>query len=191
MSRGLTSAQRAAAAGPHRRVVPLLEMYFDSGTLRLALAPWDIVVGGETYIHTGPLLSINPFHESATSTEGIEATITGLDAAMLTIASQEPYRGRVLRLLKAWLHSETNEVIGNPVPTFLGRMQSMVISEKNDECTIRVVAEHYEAELRRPAPLRLNHADQQRLFPGDRGCEYVEETVEKSVVWPSKEAMRQ
>jgi hypothetical protein len=190
MSRGLTTGQTNAIAQPHVAVVPLLEMIFDSGTLRLALNSFDIVSGGNTYVATGPVLSVQKVSESASSIEGVQFTMSGLDPAIIALATQEPYQGRIARLLKAYVDPSTNQVIGNPLAFFPGRMRSMSISETNSKAAVTLTVEHFDAEFDRPWPLRFSNTDQQRLFPGDRGCEYAEQMTEKSLVWPAKEALR-
>lgn len=190
MTRGLSSAELAAAAGGHRQRAPLLEILFDSGPLRLAMWPWNIPVGGDTYIGTGALMSMRELTESEDSIEGMEFVMDGLDAAVLELAALEPYRGRIVRLLKAFVSADTNLVVDTPKVAFIGRINSMPIEEKNDLCRVTLTAEHFEAELRRPAPMRLNSSDQQRLYPGDLGCDYVETMTEKQIVWPSAETLR-
>lgn len=189
MTRGLSSAQLTAAAARHVAAVALVELHFDSGAIYMALAPWSITYGDDTYYHTGPLASVRALAEAGASFEGIELAMTGLEPAVLGYAATEPYRGRLVRLLKGYLDPQTHALIGPPVVQFIGRMQAMSITETNGTCTAALVAEHYEAELQRPAPLRLNDADQQRLYPGDLGCEFAEEMVEKELIWPAREAL--
>lgn len=186
MSRDLTVAQKTAADGKHRKTAPLLELLFDSGTLRISLAQWDIVVGAITYSRLNSLLEVQPLQESSGSIEGFNFTLSGLDPAIIVIATQEQYRGRIVRLMKVYLNADTNAVIGAPSVRWVGRMRSMAIQETNDKCTVALAAEHYEAELTRAAPLRFNDSDQQRLYPGDLGCQYVEEMVDKTLVWPAR-----
>lgn len=190
MTRGLDAAEVTASQQPHRIVVPLIEAVFDSGPLRLAISPWPIEVGGNTFVAAGAAMKVRDMIESAGSTEGLTLELSGLDPAIIAIATQEPYQGRVLRLLKAFLHADTHQLVATPKAPFVGRMRSMSIVETNDLCTVTVTVEHYEAELRRPAPLRMNDADQQRLYPGDLGCQYAEQMTEKSIVWPAKEALQ-
>lgn len=190
MSRGLTPAQLAAATGRHLQVAPLVELAFDAGTLRLTTAPWDIVTGAGTWMTMGALLSIAQTTESAGSFEGAEFVLSGLDAAIVAIAAGEPYQGRLARLLKAYLDAESNQPIGEPVVQFVGRMRVMTLSETNNQASVAIQCEHYEAELQRAAPLRLNDADQQRLYPGDLGAQYVEAMTERQLIWPSREVMR-
>ncbi|HEY0684769.1 MAG TPA: hypothetical protein VGD45_20700 [Steroidobacter sp.] len=189
MSRGLAAQELSAVTASHRAIAPCIEALFDSGALRLTLAPWDLTFGGNTYIAAGALINVREAREATGSVEGLEFSLTGLDPAILTIATQEPYRGRVIRLQKGIFNTATNTLIANPRTWFLGRMKSMVITETNNSCTVTVVAEHYEAALGRPSPLRLNDADQQRMYPGDRGCEWVEAMTERNIVWPAREAL--
>lgn len=188
MSRGLSVAEINASAGPHRSVAPLIEMYFDSGTLRLAVAPWNITVGANTYIRAP--VEPQKLKESALSSEGLSLKLSGLSTDILVLMTAEPYHGRTIRLLKAYLQPDTGGVYDVPKPWFIGRMRNMVGSETNSRADVMLFAEHYDVELQRPAPLLYTDADQQRLFPGDRGCEYTARNADKTVVWPSKEAQK-
>lgn len=187
MSHDLTAAQLTASAGRHRIRIWLFELYFASGTLRLALGPWDVPIGADTYIRA-KVESIRQLREAANSIEGLQASMTGLDTAMMTIATQENYRGKLIRALRAYVNSDTHQVIDTPKVRFIGRMRELTPTEQNDRCSITLVAEHFDAELKRPSPTRLNDAEQQRLYPGDLGGQYVESMVERILVWPSREA---
>lgn len=189
MSRGLSSAEVTASQASHRGAAPLIELNFDSGTLRLTLAPWNITQGGNTWISTGTLMSVRPVRESVGSIEGLQFSMSGLSPQVIQLAATERYRGRIVRLLKAHFNMNTNQIIDTPKAWFVGRMRQMNIVETNQQCTVDVTAEHYEAELSRPVPLRYNDADQQRLYPGDLGCQHVEKMSELKLVWPSKRAL--
>lgn len=186
MSRDLTTAQKTAADGKHRKSAPLIDVTFNSGVLRLSLAPWDIVVGANTFFRINTLKEVKPFTESAGSIEGLSFVLSGIDPAIIAIATQEQVVGKILRLMKVYFDPDTNVAIGTPSVRSIWRLKSMPIQETNDKCEVAVNAEHYEAELTEPAPLRLNDNDQQRLYPGDLGCQYVEEMVDKSLVWPAR-----
>lgn len=189
MSRDLSVAQQTATTARHRQVAALIELLFISGTLRLTSAPWDVHVGADTYLKSNRPSYIRPLKEATGSVEGLELGMSGLNTAIVDIAAAEPYHGRLVKLYKAYLDADTNAVIGSPVIQFVGRMKVMSISETNNEASIVVSAEHYEIDLQRPAPLRYNGADQERLFPGDKGCEFVEQLAEKKIVWPHREVL--
>ncbi|MGG4774824.1 hypothetical protein ACLO87_09345 [Paenalcaligenes sp. Me52] len=189
MSRGLTTEQRAAATASHRMAIALVDIHFASGRLSLALSPWDVSYSGVTFHRTGPLMKIEAAHESSKSFEGIVMSMSGLDPSIMELAAHEQYRGRLVRVLKAYVNPESGDLIGDPTVQFIGRLRSMPIAENNNECTVSLRAEHYEAELQRPAPLRLNNADQERLYPDDKGAEYADLLEDKVVVWPAREAL--
>lgn len=188
MSRGLSVAQQNASQSSHRIVIPLIELFFDSGTLRLAAGVSDLIVGAETYTRAN--ISVQPLGESASSTEGFQFGMNGLDPAIIQLADTEPYQGRIGRLLKAYLQADSNQIIGTPVVHFIGRMRNIPTSESNSMAEVTVALEHYDAELSRPAPLRWADADQQRLFPGDKGCEHASTNSDKTINWPSKSAVK-
>jgi hypothetical protein len=190
MSRGLSSPQLTASAASHRVNVPLIEMLFDSGALRLAMAPWAIVVGADTYVATGAALKISAAKEDSTGLQGLTFGMSGLDAAIIAIATAEPYRGRLVYFRKGRLDTSTHALIGTPTIEWVGRMRDMRIVESNNTCEVSLAAEHYELELTRPSPRRWNDADQQRDFPGDKGCEYASQMTEKFLPFPAKEALR-
>lgn len=187
MSRGLSPAQLAAATGRHYQVAPLVELYFGTGTLRFTLAPFNIVVGANTYLATGPFGSIKEVAEASSSLEGMEFALSGVDTAIVDIATGVAYHGRLVKLLKAYLDAETNAIIGTPVVQWVGRMKAMSISETNSTASVTVQADHYDVELQQGSPLRWNNVDQQAMYPGDLGCEHVEAMVDVNLVWPAKE----
>ena len=190
MSNGLSLDQQVAIAQRHYQSAPMVEFAFDDGALFLTTAPFDVMYGGDTYLSTGGLGAIDALTKSSGSTEGMRFTLSGVDDELLAIATAEPYQGRMVYVRKGYFHRDTNQLIDAPILVWVGRMRTMQIAEQNDSATITVTAEHYEAELKRPMPVRMNNADQQRLYPGDRGCEYVEGLVERVVVWPSREALK-
>lgn len=188
MSRGLSSSQLALQSLPHRIAVPLVEALFDSGTLRLALSEWDIAANGQTYTR-GPLINLKPVRESATSKEGLELTLSGLSPDIIALATAEPYQGRVIRFLKAYLHPDSHDVVGVPKAWFIGRMRAMPVSETNDQATVSLLAENFDIDFDRAAVIRRSDAGQQTRWPGDLGAQYAEQMVEKRMVWPTKEAL--
>jgi hypothetical protein len=189
MSRGLTTAQQAAAEGPHCTAAQIIDAVFDSGTLRFSTAGHDITVGANTYYASNKLRSIEALNESQDSTEGLRITLDAVDAGILAIIAGEPYRGRALNLYEVYLDA-SYIAIGAPVLQFPGLIASIVPSEQEGQATIVLEAEHFEKELRRPREVRFNDADQQSVYAGDRGCEYADQMTELQLVWPTKEAMR-
>jgi hypothetical protein len=188
MSRGLDVSQINASMSSHRVVAPLVELLFDSGTLRFTPWRWDITVGAVTYLKAP--IAISKVRESSSSAEGMQLQMNGLDPAILTIAANENWKGRICRLLKAYIEPNSNQLIGTPKVFFPGRMHNWIASENNERADITVIVEHYDLELERDSPSRFSDADQQRFFPGDLGCQFAAANSEKQVVWPSVDAQK-
>lgn len=73
-------------------------------------------------------------------------------------------------------------VLADPRPIFEGRMDNMeIVVGKTAEIVLHV--ESRLADLERPRIRRYNDADQRVLYPDDRGLEFVEQMVEKSIPW--------
>lgn len=180
MSRDRTAPQLAADLAPHSGYAVLLELLFDSGALRLCLGSWPIVVGADTYVATGPLVSIQEHSEAADGTDGLQVTMTGLDPAVVTLVVSEPYRGRLARVLEQRFDAD-HIAVGSPTVEFPGRMVSMTSSESPDDRTHTVVLqlEHFDAEARRAVDIRFSDAEQRRRYPSDKGAEYVTSLTER------------
>ena len=97
MTRGRTSTQTTADTAAHRGAAVLLELLFDSGTLRLCIGPWSITAGGNLYVHTGAALSAEPQSESVDGMEGLQFTLSALPAGVFDLVVAEPYQRRLCR----------------------------------------------------------------------------------------------
>lgn len=174
MTRGRTLAQTTADTAAHAGSVALLELLFDSGALRLALGPWSIVVDGNTYIPTGPLLSVDANTESADGTEGLSFTMSGLASGVFDLVVSEPYSGRLVRLLEQ-RYDAADQPVGTATVEYIGRMKLMTSTEEPEsgKHTVTVQTEQFDADGRRPRPLRYSDAEQRRRYPLDKGAEYA------------------
>ena len=175
--RGL--AQRLAADGDHPTHSVADAMTLAGGLALLAAAvlyavPW-LLYPNATYTELDRLLVLAI----------LPATLTDIALAALAYRYDVATSVRARAVVEPWTLS-----IAAVTLFFLGRMQNMVIAESNETATVTVYAEHYDAELDRPMPLRYSDADQQRLYPGDLGCQYAAQTTEKTVIFPSKEAQK-
>lgn len=180
MSRGRSTAQKAADTARHAGWAALLELQFDSGTLRLCLGPFDITVGEDVYSRTGALLSVDAMTEAVDGTEGLSFALSGCAPGIFDLVVNEPYKDRVIRLLEQRYDAE-HQAVEAPSVEWVGRMQVMTSTEhpKNRTHTVVVQAEHYDAQARRPVNLRFSDAEQRRRYPGDRGAEYVTSLTER------------
>lgn len=180
MSRNRSVAQVAADVAGHRGHALLLELLFDSGTLRLCIGPWDVTSGGNLYVHTGSALACEAHGEAADGTEGLQFTLTGLDAGIFDLVVSEPYHRRLIRLLEQRFNADDDEVEAASVE-YIGRMVAMSSAEDvaGRSWAVTVQTEQFDAEARRARNIRFSDAEQRRRYPGDLGAEYVASMVER------------
>lgn len=188
MSRGLTSQQLTAAQQSNTVVVQLVSVQFASGSLNLCTGGSDITVGGITYTAARGLL-ITPQAESADSTEGIQFSISGVEADIIAIAAGEPYFKRPVYLYELWLNEATMQPIGEPRLEWPGRLTALSLEEAGAAVQVSGSAEHFDAEDGRARTLHYNSASQAMIDPADTAFARVEQMAELVLVWPAKEAL--
>jgi hypothetical protein len=121
--------------------------------------------------------------EETTSKEakGIALRISGIDPANISRALGENYQGRSVKVWLALL-SDQYAILADPILIFTGFMDTMNI-ELGETASITVTAESKWVAWESPKVRRINQADQEAAYPGDKGCEFVEQMVSKELVW--------
>lgn len=180
MSRGRTGTQTAADTASHRGAAVLLELSFDSGTLRLCIGPWSITSGGNLYVHTGAALAVEAHGEAADGTEGLQFTLSGLPSGIFALVVNEPYQRRLVRMLEQRFNADDTPADVASVE-YIGRMVSLTSQEdaKNRTWTVAVQTEQFDAEGRRARNIRFSDAEQRRRYPSDLGAEYASSLEER------------
>ena len=101
--------------------------------------------------------------------------------ASLATALDEDYQGRTATIWAAPLDSE-HRIVSDPVIVFKGRMDTMPITMgRSGEITVNLESRLVDWERARVR--RYNDADQQAEYPGDLGLQFVEQMVEKQLIW--------
>lgn len=182
MSRTLTAAADAAFAADNVPLLLLAALEFDSGTTRVTNNAYDVQWDGYTWTGLGTLGAVEAVKEGAgLEANGLALRLSGIPTAMLAIALDEQYQGRSATIWAAPLDSE-HRIIADPVVVFKGRMDTMPIGMgKTGEITLNL--ESRLADWERPRVRRYNDADQQAEYPGDLGLQFVEQMVEKQLIW--------
>lgn len=180
MSRDRTAPQTTADTATHRGSAVLLELAFDSGTLRLCVGPWNVQVGADLYQATGAALRCEEHGEAADGTEGLQFTLSGLEAGIFDLVVSEPYRGRLLRMLEQ-RYDAADAQAGAASVEYIGRMVSLTSTETPGDRThvVTVQTEQFDADARRSRNIRFGDAEQRRRYPDDKGAEYVASMVER------------
>jgi hypothetical protein len=188
LSRDLTAAVQTAVENANVPMVAFVELDFGSGFVRVTNAPHSMTWNGYTWLGVGTLGGLDAVDEGAgLEARGVALKLSGVpvsgegDSENISIALGEHYQGRDCRIWVALL-DEQFSIVPDPKLIFLGRMDNMEI-EVGATATIVVRAENRLADLERPRVRRYNSGDQQLLFSGDKGLEFVEQMVDTSIVW--------
>jgi len=182
VSRSGTSGAFSALAAGAATFLVFAEMDFASGFLRVTNAPYAVPWNGYTWKGLGEFGSMEAVQEGANlEAFGVRLTLSGVDPVNISLALTEHYQGRSCKIWIAPLDSG-HQVIADPVLVFDGRMDTMQM-EAGQQAVVTVTAESRLADLERPRVRRYNDADQQWLYPGDLGMQFVEQMVEKELVW--------
>jgi hypothetical protein len=177
------STNNADAAGSEV-IRPILMADFDfvSGHIRVHTGAGPIGYAGSTFNGIGDFGKISALEENAlVQASGLSLTLSGIDPDQLSIALGEHYQGRALILYVGMLDSDL-QLVDDPVILWQGRMDTMMIT-LGGSATITITAQNPLADWDRPRVRRYNNDDQQARYPGDKGLEYVEKTVNKEILW--------
>lgn len=182
MSRTLTTPVANALQAGNVPYLMLISLDFASGTLRLSSAAYDFQWNGYTWTGAGNLASIQVIEEGAElQMYGVQMTLSGIPATLVSNALNQTYRGRSALIYLAPLDSSYN-VLADPVVAFSGRMDTMQI-EIGKTATIAMTAESRLTDWERARVRRYNSEDQQQVYPGDLGFQFVPQMVEKQITW--------
>lgn len=160
----------------------LVELEFTSGTVRCCNAGYTFKYGGYDWIGLGQLGGISAISEGEIlEMKGLNLTLTGVEPEYIAIALGSEYQGREATIWLAPL-DHNYQILNDPVIIFKGRMDTMSVSI-GKKATVQVAVESKLVDWERPRVLRYNDADQQSLYPGDKGFEFIAEMSEKDIIW--------
>ena len=182
--RGLSAPNAAAAGERVARPVAFARLAFDSETLALTNAPFDVTWGGTTYVGVGHFGGIEAVEEGVElQAYRVRLTLNGIPTALVSVALGQHYQGRQANLSLGFL-DDGHRLLDDPFTLFRGRMDTMTIA-LGETASIVLTVESRLADWERPRVRRYNNADQQQRHPGDRFFEFAEQTAERNIVWPA------
>lgn len=181
MTRSLEGGTSVLVGAEHVPYLFFVQMDF-SVPLRVCSAGYDYIWNGATWLGIGALGSLEPIQEQASlEATGIRLTLSGVPSELVATTLTEQYQGKQCQIWFVPLREDLRLVV-EPVRLFSGHMDTMD-TEVGETATITVAAESRMVAWDRPKTRRFNNEDQQMMYPGDRGLEYVAQMVEKQLVW--------
>lgn len=155
---------------------------FDSGDVRLWGGYGDLTINSETYVGSGTLLNISSVEEtSEIAARGATVTLSGLDAAIISIALSENYQNRPCTIIIGTLTE--SGVVDDYYTLFKGRIDLMSIEESGETAVISTAVENHLIDLERPRTSRYTNEDQISRYPNDTFLSYVNDLQDKTLDW--------
>lgn len=170
MTRSWSAGARSALDASNVALLFFVQADFASGSVRLCTAPYDVQWDGQTWTGLGSILSIGTVGETTDiEAQGLALQLSGVNDALLALAYNSDYQGRLLQLWAAPLADPL--ALTDVRRIWVGYLDTMSVDD--GEMSITLEAEHALARLQRPPGGTYNDADQQSRFAGDRGLEFV------------------
>lgn len=173
----ITSAITASVVRP----ILFLQLLLDSGTIYIHSEVGSITWGGNTYEGVGDFGTISTLSEETDlQLPNISLALSGIASEYLEEALAQEYQGRTIKIY--WGFMDSNFVlIDTPCLEFEGEIDQMDF-EDGATVTINLTAINELHRWETPNISRYTDVDQQVLFPGDKGLEFVNQ-VDREVVW--------
>lgn len=180
--RSSTAAAQAEWAKEVCRPVHLLEADFDP-VIYLTDAGTNLTWNNQTYLASKYLGFSGVDETSAVLINTCTVFLSGVESDVVALLLQETYLNRRIRIRTAMLREDLS-VISDPTLIFDGRMNRPKILNNPDDGEILCSVEGTSiwADFERRRGRHTNDAEQQKLFPGDRGFAQVA-VIPESIFW--------
>lgn len=170
-----------ALVEPVYRPLALVEMGFDSGTVRAHSGVGDFVWDGKVFKGVSWLGKIGDWSESESlQAHGVELELSGIEASVVATSLGEHYRGRPLLIWIAYL-DEDMQVIGEPVGPWRWRMSTLDGEFSGEKGVLVLRAGSRMALWEKDNVSRYTDADQRAEWPNDHFFEFVSAASEKEI----------
>lgn len=165
------------------RGIYYVRLHFDSGVAAWHSGFGNLSLDGHTYTGVGVLSSVSVIKEEpGVKAAGASVGLSGIKEEIVSLLIGEPHLNR-----KAYIHfsplDEGDQPIGAPVLLFRGTMDS-IDGTMGASASFNVTLKSRLADWERPRKILYTDVEQQRLYPGDRGLEYVAQISQKKFIWP-------
>lgn len=161
----------------------LTEMSFPTGTINIWTGQGTISWDSKEWTGTGKLIGFSSFPERTDgSAQGIQITISAVDSELISDATQDRFQGSPVSVWIALL-TDSGAVVGEPFKLFGGQMDTGKIQDTGEKATITINAESRLIDQLRTIQYRYTDQDQQNLYAGDKGFEFISTIKDRQVLW--------
>jgi len=164
------------------RLCVMVELQFDSGTVRYWSGQGTLTYDGHSWLGTGELGSISPLRETAQmEANGYQLSLSGIPVSLITLALQDNYRDKPGYVYLGILDEDFSVL--DTVLIGQGLMDTQQISEDGQTATITVNLESRLFDFGRVRRLMYTQEDQLAIDATDTGLEYVTDLENKEIMW--------
>lgn len=157
--------------------------------LLLAMARFDLTLGASVYLGARGLGRIEAVSDGPGDRAVLQMEFSGIHPDNVAIALAEPVQGREFRIYTAFFDPVTYTLVQKH-RRHTGWLDTMDVARLDGSCVISATGQSADVDFLRASGSLWTDAEQQRLFPGDLGWQYVAAQVDQRVVFPSREYFR-
>lgn len=184
--RSMTTTMQAAIQKAVVRPAILYQGQFKDGTLNLWSGIGQLRWNNLVWEGAGKLLTISPVEETdQQQASGIVVSLTAVPSSHIALSLASVQRNLPGQIWLA-LIDESDNVIEKPQTIFRGRLDSVTIDDGPDEAVMKASYENEMITLEHAREVRYTDQEQQRLFPGDKGLEFIASLQDKTLRWGSR-----
>jgi hypothetical protein len=137
----------------------------------------------QSWTGLGALLGISASEDGVTvEARGLSLSLSGLDPVLLPAALSDLILGLPISIYMA-LYDSSNTLIASPVCTWAGRMDQPTFDVSPAEVILTIACETRLLDMNISCERRYTQEDQQALYPGDLGFQFVDGLQEKNIYW--------
>lgn len=170
----------------------------DSGDVFVHNGVGDLTFGGDTYKGLGDFAGIAPIQEGTElSPYSISLSLSGIkeadkvsDLDLLTEFIDQDYYLRPVTISIGAINPATGALVADPDGEWSYFIDTASVSIGEDEATLMVSCEAEMILFDRPNGRRYSDADLQAEYSGDLGCQYMDQMVDKTVIWRHRNVTR-
>lgn len=182
----MTPEGAAAIQQPGAVIVTLIHLAL-STDVYLTTAGWDIRWSSQVWQRSLGVLDVAPVEDTLEEAPSYTFALSGVVTETISLAlNSAEWKSKPVTLSTGIATCDGELVFVDSSTMFTGRLSALNIEDSDDEARVTAIAEPLYVDLYRPRNLRYTNADQQRLHPGDRGCEYVVDQADRPIVWPAR-----
>lgn len=160
-----------------------LQFFFDSGTVSFWTGLGEISADSTVFTGGAGVIGISNSRENTDlAADGMTFTFNGLESSFVSVALQENYRGRFVKVFIGALGAD-DQPVSSLYQVFLGRIDTMTIQENGETATIQITAENVLIDLEKARVRKFTNEEQLNRFPNDNSLETLAALQDREISW--------